>query len=150
MADVLHKNQWGYKKGLSTESFLIYLSESWKLNIDNGRFVGVIFVDFRKAFDSVYVNHDVLRCKPQACGFCWILLHWLTSYLENRQQLVEINKLWCKIKTPGRVVWCSAWFPSGPTSVFDLCKQERMSYESESLCLMIIFLNLFKVRARAA
>jgi len=89
LGKVLHKNQWGYKKGLSTESLLIYLSETWKLNIDNGKVVGVIFIDFRKAFDSV--NHDVLRYKLHACGFYGNLLQWLTSYLENRQQFVDLN-----------------------------------------------------------
>ena len=54
---VLHRNQWRYKKGLSTEVLLIYLSETWQLNIDNGKGVGVVFIDFRKAFDSV--NHEV-------------------------------------------------------------------------------------------
>ena len=57
----------GFKKGLSTESLLIYLSETWKLNIDNEKVVGVIFIDVRKAFDSV--NHEVLSYKLQACGF---------------------------------------------------------------------------------
>ena len=54
---VLHRNQWRYKKGLSTEAPLIYLSETWQLNIDHGKGVGVVFIDFRKAFDSV--NHEV-------------------------------------------------------------------------------------------
>ena len=50
--------------------------------------MGVIFIDFRKAFDSV--NHEVLRQKLQACGFYGNLLQWLTSYLENGQEFVEI------------------------------------------------------------
>ena len=55
---VLHRSQWRYKKGLlSTEALLIYLSETWQLNIDNGKGISVVFIDFRKAFDSV--NHEV-------------------------------------------------------------------------------------------
>ena len=30
LEDSIHKNQWAYKKGLSTESLLLYLSEQWK------------------------------------------------------------------------------------------------------------------------
>ena len=60
--------------------------------------MGVIFIDFRKAFDSEYVNHDFLRCKPQACSFCWNLLQCLTSYLENRQQFVELNGVQSKLQ----------------------------------------------------
>ena len=45
--------------------------------------MGVIFIDFRKAFDSV--NHEVLSYKLQACGFYENLLQWLNSYLENSE-----------------------------------------------------------------
>ena len=27
---ILHLNQWGFKKGISTESLLLYLTETWK------------------------------------------------------------------------------------------------------------------------
>lgn len=66
LSNVLQKNQWGYRKGVSTESLLLYLTETWKINIDHGNVVGVIFTDFRKAFESVY--HEVLfyKCKPVA------------------------------------------------------------------------------------
>lgn len=46
-------------------------------------------IDFRKAFDSV--NHEVLRYKLQTCGFYGNILGWLTIYLGNRQQFVELN-----------------------------------------------------------
>ena len=51
--------------------------------------MGVIFIDFRKAFDSV--NHEVVSYELQACGFYGNLLQWLTSYLENSQQFVDLN-----------------------------------------------------------
>ncbi|KAL9972248.1 hypothetical protein ACROYT_G018519 [Oculina patagonica] len=71
---VLQKNHWGYRKGVSTESLLLYLSETWKINIDCGKVIGVIFIDFRKAFDSV--DHDILFYKMQACGIYGNLLRW--------------------------------------------------------------------------
>ena len=86
---VLQKNQWGYRKGVSTESLLLYLSETWKINVDCGKVIGVIFIDFRKAFDSV--DHDILFYKMQACGIYGNLLRWLVSYLDNRKQFVELN-----------------------------------------------------------
>ena len=51
-------NQWGFKKSLSTESLLLYLTETWKYQIENGKVIGAIFIDFTKAFDSV--NHSIL------------------------------------------------------------------------------------------
>ena len=83
LSNVLQKNQWGYRKGVSTESLLLYLTETWKINIDNGNVVGVIFTDFREAFESVC--HEVLFYKMQACGFYGNVLQWLVSYLKNRK-----------------------------------------------------------------
>ena len=54
----IQTNQWGFQKGLSTESLLLYLTENWRLNLDNNKVIGTIFVDFKKAFDSV--DHQIL------------------------------------------------------------------------------------------
>ena len=48
----------GIQKGLSTESLLLYLIEQWKGHIDHGKIIGVLMIDFRKAFDSI--NHRIL------------------------------------------------------------------------------------------
>ena len=58
--------------------------------------MAVIFIDFRKAFDSV--NHEVLSYKLQACGFYGNLLQWLTSYLGNSQQFVDLNGVKSKLQ----------------------------------------------------
>ena len=64
--EVLHDNQWGYRKGISSESLLLYLTETWNHHIDQGKVIGAIFIDFRKAFDSV--SPAILCHKLQACG----------------------------------------------------------------------------------
>ena len=43
--EVLQKNQWGYRKGLSSESLLLYLTETWKQKMDEGKVVGAIFIE---------------------------------------------------------------------------------------------------------
>ena len=58
--------------------------------------MGVIFIDFRKAFDSV--NHEGLSYKLQACGFYGNRLQWLNSYLENSQQFVDLNRVKIKLQ----------------------------------------------------
>ena len=63
---VLQRNKWGYRKVLSSESLLLYLTEKWKLSIDNGKVIGAIFIDLRKAFDSE--DRNILGYKLQACG----------------------------------------------------------------------------------
>ena len=37
------------------------------------------------------MDREVLFYKMQACGFYGNVLQWLVSYLENRQQFVELN-----------------------------------------------------------
>ena len=76
--NVIQENQWGYRKGLSTESLLLYLTETWKASIDKGKVVGVIFIDFRKAFD--FVDHEILGYKMQGCGISGNLLLWFKDY----------------------------------------------------------------------
>ena len=63
---VLHPNQWAFQKGISTESLLLLLTETWKKAVDQGNKVGVICVDFKKAFDTI--NHSILKDKLQAAG----------------------------------------------------------------------------------
>ena len=55
---LLHKQQSGFRKGHSTEFALILMIESWLIAINDGKFVGCLMVDFRKAFD--YVDHNLL------------------------------------------------------------------------------------------
>lgn len=43
---VLHDNQWGYRKGVSSESLLLYLTETWNHHIDQEKVIGAIFIDF--------------------------------------------------------------------------------------------------------
>ena len=40
------KNQWGFKKGLNTESTLLYLTETWKRYMEERKVIGVILIDF--------------------------------------------------------------------------------------------------------
>ena len=55
---ILTNKQWGFRKGYSTESLLLHLTEAWREALDGGRKVGVLFIDFRKAFECV--NHTIL------------------------------------------------------------------------------------------
>ena len=47
----------------ATTLSLIHLSETWRRAVDSGLVVAVAFVDFKKAFDSVY--HAVLETKVE-------------------------------------------------------------------------------------
>ena len=55
--------------------------------------------------------------KLQACGFYGNVLLLLISYLENRQQFVEVNGE----KSKFCVLWSPSGIPFRARTVFDLC-----------------------------
>ena len=73
----LHPHQWGFKKGQSTETLLLYMTETWKDALDKGYKVGVIFVDFKKAIDTT--DHEILKFKLQAAGLSGDVHNWLVN-----------------------------------------------------------------------
>ena len=74
-----HPHQWAYKKGHSTELLLVKMTEEWRQALDNNLVVGVVFVDFRKAFDSIF--HPALFRKLQELGVSGNLWLWIKNYL---------------------------------------------------------------------
>ena len=65
------------------------MTENWRTAIDAGKSVGVLFIDFKKAFDSV--SHPVLLKKLSACGVSGQFHQYLNDYLSNRTQFMVIN-----------------------------------------------------------
>lgn len=57
--------------------------------LDKGGVVGAIFLDFKKAFDTV--NHKVLLNKLCNLNFSSGVLNWIESYLSNRPQSVRVG-----------------------------------------------------------
>ena len=90
-------HQWAFKKDFSKEYLMLHLTETWKSFLDKGKVVGVLFLDFRKAFDSVC--HETLIKKTQAVGISGSLLKLLENYLYKMRQYVKINGE-CSSKMP--------------------------------------------------
>ena len=65
------------------------MTEKWRRAIDAGLVVGVLFIDFRKAFDSV--SHPILMKKMSACGLSGDFYVYLENYLSDRKQYTTIN-----------------------------------------------------------
>ncbi|XP_068759670.1 fibronectin type III domain-containing protein-like [Montipora capricornis] len=65
------------------------MTDTWKMNMDKGMIVGAIFVDFKKAFDSI--SHNILSLKLQAIGLSGNLHEWLMDYLKDRFQYTVVN-----------------------------------------------------------
>ena len=59
--DLLHKTQSGFRSQHSCETALIHMIDNWLNAIDNGKMIGIVLVDFKKAFDLV--DHKILLSK---------------------------------------------------------------------------------------
>ena len=82
-------HQWAYKKGHSTELLLAKMTEDWRKALDNNLVVGIVFVDFRKAFDSI--SHPILLQKLLKLGIAGDLWGWIKDYLSHRYQVTQVN-----------------------------------------------------------
>ena len=56
--NLLHKTQSGFRPHHSCETALNFMTDSWLNANDDGKMIGVVLVDFKKAFDLV--DHDIL------------------------------------------------------------------------------------------
>ena len=61
-----------------------------KESIDKGKYGCGIFIDLRKAFDTV--NHGILLSKLEHYGVRDSVLDWFRSYLTDRKQYVSFNE----------------------------------------------------------
>lgn len=91
----LHKlmlnSQYGFRKKHSTEHAAIEIIDRLMEEIDNKNIPIAIFLDLSKAFDTL--NHDILLKKLKYYGFKDNALSLMHSYLVNRKQFVEIEKI---------------------------------------------------------
>ena len=87
--ELLHESQSGFRKNHSCHTSLIQLIDKCLTNINNNEFTGVLFIDFAKAFDVI--NHSHLIKKLTLYNLSSESLNFISSFLTDRQQLVESN-----------------------------------------------------------
>ena len=87
--NVLNKCQAGFRRGYSTGTCLVDLLEDIYQGVDGGDVSGVLFLDLKKAFDTV--NHDILINKLHKYGIRWSAQSWTRSYLSGRSQVTRVG-----------------------------------------------------------
>ena len=87
--DLLADAQSGFGLRHSTLTALLDIANDWFSNMDNGLLNGVLFLDLKKAFDTV--DHEILLKKLNFYGVDSISLKWFQSYLTDRKQRTYVN-----------------------------------------------------------
>ena len=81
--------QYGFRRGFSTETAVISLADQIRNQLGEKRHTAAIFIDLCKAFHTV--DHSLLLEKLNVVGFTQQTKNWFQSYLENRNQYVELQ-----------------------------------------------------------
>ena len=87
--NLFSNRQYGFISGRSTTLQLLAVLDAWTEAIDAGHSVDVIYLDFRKAFDTV--PHRRLIGKLKAYHINDSLIEWIECFLSDRQQMVTVN-----------------------------------------------------------
>ena len=85
--NILYEFQSGFRASYSTDICLINHQDGIRIDISQGKYVGMVLMDLQKAFDTV--DHDILLEKLDSMGFD--NHKWFESYLKGRKQMVVAN-----------------------------------------------------------
>jgi len=85
----LFKSQYGFREKHSTQHAVIDIVNIIQNNMDQKLFTCGIFLDLKKAFDTV--DHSILLQKLNHYGIRGTISDWFSSYLLGRSQVTEID-----------------------------------------------------------
>ena len=88
--DIRYNLQYGFRNKHSTQHAILDIVNTIHSNMDNRKYLCGIFIDLKKAFDTV--NHEILLIKLEHYGIRGVLNSWFRSYLSDRQRSIEIDK----------------------------------------------------------
>ena len=87
---ILDHRQHGFRPEYSTSTAIFRLVTDLFENYDRGYSSSCIFVDYKKAFETL--DHNVLCRKLEMYNFSRNSVNWFAAYLSNRTHVVRTNK----------------------------------------------------------
>ena len=81
--------QSAYKQFHSTETALIKVHNDIIMSLDTGHYVILVLLDLSAAFDTI--DHAILLERLSTLGIQDLALEWLSSYITDRTQSININ-----------------------------------------------------------
>ena len=99
--NILNDQQYGFRSKHSTQHAILDIVNTVLQITDNGKFSFGVFIDLKKAFDTV--NQEILLAKLENYGVRGVINSWFRSYLTDRKQNAEVNNVVSEAET----TWCS-------------------------------------------
>ena len=87
--ELIHSSQHGFRTGRSCLTNLLEYLEYVSRELDEGKLLDVVYLDFSKAFDKV--PHQRLLQQLWLHGIRGQVVHWISAWLSNRRQRVILN-----------------------------------------------------------
>ena len=87
--DIFTQHQFGFRAKHSIQHPLLHFSENIFKALNDGKINLTVFIDLKKAFDTV--SYDILLAKLEHYGVRGTELLWFRNYLQNRTQYVNLN-----------------------------------------------------------
>ena len=94
--NLLSDCQYGFRQNRGCILQLLKVVDEWSKDIDMNKPVYCIYLDFKKAFDTV--PHKRLLKKLQSFGITGNVLKWIKDFLSGRHQRVVVNGTFSKWK----------------------------------------------------
>lgn len=89
ITNIIPRQQHGFMKGRSTTTNLIHTTQFIRENIDNGRQVDVLYLDYSKAFDRV--DHGLLARKLATLSMPKQLYLTIMNFITNRRYQLNMD-----------------------------------------------------------
>ena len=90
--NLFSKHQFGFRPYHSTTTTLLDCTNEWYANMDRGLYNLVVFLDLKKAFDTV--NRSILLSKLEMYGFNSKAINLLSCYLSHRTQICQLTNVY--------------------------------------------------------
>ena len=85
----LYSSQYGFRSRHNTQHATLEILNDILTNFDKRQFTFCLFIDLKKAFDTV--NYDILLSKLENYGCRGVANDWFRSYLIGRRQYTTVN-----------------------------------------------------------
>ena len=93
---LLTSHQSGFRSFHSTLTALTEATNTWAVNIDNGLLNGVVFLDLKKAFDTI--DHSIILRKLKFYGIEQETLKWFQSYIFMIGNKYAVSMDTCRVR----------------------------------------------------